>query len=99
MHSNRMPTARSGTEISCQSALYRSGGGLCPGKGGLSGGSLFGGGLCVQENLRSGVSVPGGLRPGGSVFSGDLCQGDPLSPVNRLTDRCKNITINFVCEQ
>ena len=53
-----------------------------------------GGGVCSQ----GGVSAPGGsvcswgcLLPGGCI---PACNGaDPLPPVNRMTDRCKNITL------
>ena len=52
---------------------------------------------------RGGVCVEGGCLPGGGVFleGGGVClprggvpgQVLPPSPVNRMTDRCKNITL------
>ena len=41
-----------------------------------------------------GGSAPGGLLPGGAC-SGGVSPGGvlPLPPVNRMTDRCKNITL------
>ena len=36
-----------------------------------------------------GVSAPGGLLPGGGIPA--CTEADP--PVNRMTDRCKNITL------
>ena len=77
------------------SSRMRTGGCLVPGGvPGLGGGSAPGG--C----LLRGVSGLGGSGPGGGVWSRrgiPACtEADP--PVNRMTDRCKNITFaNFVC--
>ena len=79
MHSSRMHTDHS-----------LSWGGLCPRgirggvsvqEGSLSGGSLSRGCLCT-----------GGVCPGGYVQR-DVCQGDPLPLVNRMTHTCENITL------
>ena len=56
--------------------------GLCPGRGVCSGS----GGLCSGR----GVSVQRGLSVRGWV--GGLCQEDP-PPVNKMINRCKNITL------
>ena len=94
MHSSRMRT----------SALYRTGGGggfcqggLCPG-GFLSRGvfgqwvSVRGEGVSVQ-----GISVQKGSLSRGVYVQGGLCPRDvsvrETLPVNRMTDRCKNITL------
>ena len=96
-----MPTARSGTEISCQSALYRSGGGLCPGKGGLSGGSLFGGGgsvsrrIPVQGSLSRGVSIQGDLCPVGISVRENT---SPCEQIDRQVQK-QNLAPNFICGQ
>ena len=59
-------------------------GGVCP--GGSAQGGVCPGGVCP-----GGVSL-GGLCPGGvSAAQGGVCLGGCL-PVNRITDRCKNIT-------
>ena len=59
-------------------------GGVCP--GGSAQGGCLPGGVCP-----GGVSL-GGLCPGGvSAAQGGVCLGGCL-PVNRITDRCKNIT-------
>ena len=69
-----------------------SGGGcLLPGEGGLLRGAI-----CLQ-----GVSDPGGVCSGGGCSRGCLTRGGLLQgglpqthpPVNRMTDRCKNITL------
>ena len=60
--------------------------------------------FCPGRGLCPGVSVQGCLCPGGSLsrgslcplegsVSGGLCLGDWLPPVNRMTHRCKNITL------
>ena len=41
-----------------------------------------------KECIPVGCVPPALYRTGG----GGLCQGDPLLPVNNMTDRCKNIT-------
>ena len=52
------------------------------GPGGVwSGGCLILGGVCSQ----------GGLLPGGCGIP--ACTGADTPPVNRMTDRCKNITL------
>ena len=53
-------------------------------------------GVSVQRGLCAGVSVWRGLCLEGSLsgevsVQGDLCKGDP--PMNRMTDRCKNIAL------
>ena len=74
------------------------------------GGDLFQGGL-LQEwsgpgGLLWGVSASGGSARGvcsrGSAPGGEVCVPQhalgQIPPVNRMTDRCKNITFtNFVC--
>ena len=74
--------------------------GVClPGLGGVSawsggcvpgpGGSAWSGGVCLVR----GVSGPGGVVSdlGGGIPA--CTEADPLPPVNRMTDRCKNITL------
>ena len=39
--------------------------------------------------LSGGVSAQGGVCPGGVSAQGGVCQ----TPLNRITDRCKNITL------
>ena len=95
MHSSRMRTGRSLTVSAW------SGGGCLPDPGGclpgpLGGSAWSGGGVCL---------VPGGCLPGpgGSAWSrgGGVClvpgggglAGDPPTPVDRITDTCKNITL------
>ena len=72
--------------------------GLCPGGRVSVQGSLSGGGksMCGGRSLSAGlcpegVSVQGSLCTG-SLCLGGLCQGVQPPPVNRTTDRCKNIT-------
>ena len=79
MHSSRMRTGRSLT-VYGECLLLVGGGGL-----------LLGGG---------GVSALGGCLPWGGVCSwGDVCGGIPACteadtpPANRMTNRCKNITL------
>ena len=78
-------------------------GGLLPGGGCLLWGCLLWGGVCSRGCLLQGVSVLGlCLLPGG-VCSGGVCsQGGCGIPacteadtplVNRMTNRCKNITL------
>ena len=62
--------------------------------GGLLGGGLLlwgvpGPGGCLL--LGGGCLVPGGSAPGGRVVSQQALRQTP--PVNRMTDRCKNITM------
>ena len=81
-------------------------GGVSAWSGGLVLGGLPGpGGVCL---VQGGGLVPGGvcLVPGGSAWSGGgVClvpggcgipactEADPPPPVNRMTNRCKNITL------
>ena len=53
------------------------------------------GGICSRGCLIWGVSAPGGMSdPGGvSALGGGSASDMPPSPVNRMTDRCKNITL------
>ena len=104
MHSSRMRTGRSLTV--CYSYLP-GGGGVClvPGGFSLAGGFSLpggGGGVCLVRGVLpgggsawSGGVLPawGGL-PGLGAFSlaGGFSLADP-PPVNRMTDRCKNITL------
>ena len=62
------------------------GGGLCPGVSVQEGLCLGGGDLCPGRSLYGGVSVQGGLCPRGLLT-------EIPSSVNRITDRCKNITL------
>ena len=50
------------------------------------------GGLCPGGSLSRGISVQGDLCLGGCLCSGGLLTEIPSS-VNRITDRCKNITL------
>ena len=99
MHSSRMRTSRSSTV--CWSLLP--GGEVS----GWSGGCLPGpGGVLSQGGLPGpgGGLVPGGLHGPGGVWYPSMHWGmppphipacteaDPLRPMNRMTDRCKNIT-------
>ena len=82
MHSSRMRTGRSLTV--CQSLLP--GGGVCS-QGG-----------CLLEGVSAlGVSVLGGLLWGVSAPEGGggipTCTETDTPPVNRITNRCKNITL------
>ena len=84
MHSSRMRTAR---------ALTIGRGGTCPG-GYLPGGCICPGGCtCQGVYLHVGVYLPRGVyMPRGCTCPGGCtCRGTP--PVNRMTDRCKNITL------
>ena len=64
-------------------------GGVLPG-GVCFPGGFFPGGVCVLPRGASrGVCLPGGCFPGGLVSKHALRQ---TPPVNRMTDRCKNIT-------
>ena len=109
MHSSRMRTARSltiqgGGESPWQGGLLVWGGLLA------SGVSLPEGLLARGESLCQGVSLPGGSPCWGSpcwgvsLLRGCVLAGGLLArrvsypPVDRMTDRCKNITFaNFVC--
>ena len=62
------------------------------------------GGCLLQVGSGPGGSAPGGSSLGGSTPRGGGCllpgggipacnEADPLPPVNRMTDRCKNITL------
>ena len=80
MHSSRMCTGRSLTV--CRS-LLPGGGCLLPEGGVYSGEGVYsGGGVCSQ----------GGVCSWGVVSQHALRQTPP-PPVNRMTDRCKNITL------
>ena len=90
MHSSRMRTDRS-----LPYGGYLSRGCLCPGVSLSSVGSLYPGGVFVQEGeflsrglcpgvSVQGVSVQGGLCPGTSVSGGSL-SGRPPPPVDRQT--------------
>ena len=68
-----------------------SGGVSGPG-GSASGGSGLGGCLLQGGLLRGGLLL-GGSAPGGVVSQHALKQTPFPSPVNRMTDRCKNITL------
>ena len=75
------------------------GGCLVPGVGVSSGGCLVPG--AVVSGPGGWVSTQGVPGPGGVSGPGGWCpsmhSGRP-PPVNRMTDRCKNITFaNFVC--
>ena len=64
------------------------------------------GGVCVSQHAlgRSGGFSPGGLpggvsAQGGCLSGGGVCVADS-PPVNRITDRCKNITLpQLRCER
>ena len=61
--------------------------------GAWSGGSAPGGGL-----LQEGACSRRGSAPGGSVSQHALRLRQTPSPLDRMTDTCKNITFaNFVC--
>ena len=67
-------------------------GGCVPGSGGVSG---SGGCLLWGVSALGGVSAPGGLLQGGLLPGGGIpaCTEADTPPVNRMTDRCKNITL------
>ena len=63
---------------------------------------LGGGGICLGGVCPGGVCL-GGVCPGDVCLGGGLPRGIYLGMcVNRITDRCKNITLQkklrFVCE-
>ena len=89
MHSRRMCTGRSLTI--CRSVLP---GGLCFPWGCFPGGVCFPG-VCASRGVcfpGEGVCFPGegGVLPGGYP---SIHWGRSPPPVNRMTDRCKNITL------
>ena len=89
MHSSRMHTVRN------SSRLLVPGPGGVPGPRGVSahGGCLLLGGAWSQGGSARGVPGPRGcLLPGEGVSQHALRQTPPPPPVNRMTDRCKNIT-------
>ena len=99
MYSSRMRTARSltiqgGGESPWQGGLLVWGGLLARGESLCQGGLLAGGSPCW-----GGVSLPGVSLPGASPCHGGLLAWRvSYPPVDRMTDRCKNITFaNFVC--
>ena len=59
--------------------------GVCPGR-------VSAQGVCDQGDV-----CPGGVWPGvsaqGGVCPGGVCGRPPAPPVDRMTDRCKNITL------
>ena len=59
--------------------------------GGVGGVCFWGGCVCPGGICSQGVSAPGGVCSGGVVSQHALRQTPP--PVNRMTDRCKNITL------
>ena len=102
-HSSRIRTARLLTVSEGE------GEGFCPTPGGLHpGGSAQPQGVCIWGVcpnlggvcptlgvLHPGVCpTPGGLHRGGSASRGDVGKTpSPSPPVNRMTHRCKNITL------
>ena len=94
MHSSRMRTGRSLTV--CCSLLHAGGGGVSLVQGGVC---LVGGGSPWSRGGLPGLGgvclVPGGvcLVRGVSAWSLVGLPGDPLPPVDRITDTCKNITL------
>ena len=65
------------------------GGGVCSrGVPGSGGGTWSGGGVC-----SGGVSAPGGVPGLGGLVSQHALRQNPPPPVNRMTDRCKNINL------
>ena len=102
MHPSRMCTARSlpwgggslsRRSVSVQGSLYPGGGGGSLSRGSLSRRFLsrVGWGWCLcPRSLSRGVSVQG-VSDWGVFVVGSL-SGRPPPPVNRMTDRCKNIT-------
>ena len=93
MHSSRM---RTGCLLTIFRSLLLLGGVLSPG-GCLVGeghvwsqGGMSGLGACLAQGGMSGL---GGLVQGGCVWSVGVSAGQVLPPVNRMTDRCKNITL------
>ena len=69
----------------CPGAVCPWGGGVCPG------GLPIGGGVCPGGCLPKGGVCPWGCLPRGCI---PACNGAETSPVNRITDRCKNITLS-----
>ena len=61
-----------------------------PGGSAPGGGGLIPGGICSQ----GGLLPEGGLLPGGvSAPRGGVCLRHAPLPVNRMTNKCKNITL------
>ena len=61
--------------------------------------SARGGGVSAREGcLLRGSAQDGGVCPGWCLPGGDVCLGrvcqTPPPPVDRMTDRCKNITLD-----
>ena len=56
-------------------------------RGGLHPGGLHWEGVCLEESAWGGLLTPPGLPTRGRGWA------DPLPPVNRMTHRCKNITL------
>ena len=91
MHSSRMRTGRSGGGVSALMGLLR--GGVCSG-GSAPGGLIWG--VSDQGGVCSGGSASGGSALGGFALGGGLVYQHALRqtpPVNRMTNRCKNITL------
>ena len=64
-------------------------------------GGVCSGGVCSRGCLLQGMSTPGGVCSGGCLLQGGVCSWGWYPsmhwgrhpPVNRMTDRCKNITL------
>ena len=92
LHSSRMRTAR----LLTVSPMHCTGGGGWSWRGACLGGCLLwgacSGGVCSRGAWSwwvPGLGVPG---PGGGWWYPSMHWGRPPLPVNRMTDRCKNIT-------
>ena len=102
MHSSRMRTVRSSSHV--YPSMHWAGG--CVSQNARGRGMSADGGVCPGEMSAQGVSAQGDVCPGG-VCQGDVRRGgclpvgcnpacteaDTPPPVNRMTDRCKNITL------
>ena len=86
MHSSRMRTAH----VSRGGRSASGGGGLHPG-----GRSASRGEVCIQGVCILGVCIQRGVYIGGVCIQRGSTSGGgrPLFPMNRMTDRCKNITL------
>ena len=78
-------------------AVSRGGGGVCPGVVSVQGRECLLRGVSIQGVTAQGVSAQGGCLPRGCLPKGGVCPGGCLpgtpTPVNRIRDRCKNITL------
>ena len=87
MHPSRMRTVHSSSHV--YRSMHWAGGvsiSACTGRGGC----LHRGGVCQEGSAQGGVCLGGGCLPRGVCIP--ACTG-AAPPVDRMTDRCKNITL------